>query len=145
MQQSPPNWPPASPAKAEIPVRGAFLGSILVTGLLGNMVRAGLLFISAASSTGAAKNSQDALDPTTAAAFRHDAQAANLLAFVALANVVFLMGAWMWKKWGALGCGAFMLFGAVVGFHSSPIASFFGLFWLAILGSVVSSKWRYFE
>ena len=145
MQQIPPTWSPTSQPVATVPVRGAFLGSVLALGLFGNMIRGATQFLAAAAATGMAKSAQDSLDSSAAASFRHVAQVSNLLAVVALANVVFLVGAWMWKKWGALGCGAFMLLSSLYGFRESMLASMFGLLWLSILVGVVSSKWRYFE
>jgi hypothetical protein len=69
----------------------------------------------------------------------------HLLALLALANIVFLTGVWMWKKWGVFGYGAFAVIGALVGFKNAPIAGFIGIAWLKLLAVKVAGKWRDFE
>jgi len=147
MQPSPNDWPlaPPPPPAGAPRDRGVFLSGVLVLGMFGNIAGiAGYLLLGAAA-TGAEARARESLDNAAALASRHLSTTMHLLALLAFANVVFLTGVWMWKKWGVYGYGAFSLIGTLAGLKSSPIAAFVGLAWFMILAVKVAGKWNDFE
>ena len=67
------------------------------------------------------------------------------LAFLALCNVVFLTGVWMWKKWGVYGYCTLALLVMLVALKVSPVSALGSLAWGAAIAATIGPRWRYFE
>jgi hypothetical protein len=67
------------------------------------------------------------------------------LALLTVFNLLFLTGAWMWKKWGVYGYGLVTGLGMIVSMRLVPASVLMNLVWILIVGAIVVSKWRHFE
>jgi hypothetical protein len=140
---SPPIWQPEQPRVLR--TRGFLLSSFIALGALGNIAMCiGLLFMGAATS-GLAKERDDMLNPGASAEMKHLSVIFHFMALIALVNVVFLTGAWMWKKWGVYGYGGFVLFGGLIGAQAASAMSAGSVMWGLIVVGIVASKWKDFE
>lgn len=145
MQVPPPEWPIAPQTTSGPRERGILLGAFLILGIFGNVVMCAMDLLAGAAASGAAKDAAGSFDTDTASLASHSSKTLHFLALVALCNVVFLTGAWMWKRWGVYGYFCFMLFGALIGMKTSPVASVVGLMWGAVIAAIVAPKWKHFE
>jgi hypothetical protein len=121
------------------------LGAILLLGIFGNVVTCATSLLAAARASGAAKDVSSSLDPEAAALLHHTSRSMHLLALIALCHVVFLTGAWMWKKWGILGCIAFLVFGTLIGMKAAPVSAVASVLWGAVFLVILIPKWKHFE
>jgi len=136
----PPDWPAPPPvARGERRERG-FLLSIL--GNIGVFVN---LLLRGAMLAGADRRLSDSLDPSAAMAARSASKLLHGLAFLALCNVVFLTGVWMWKKWGVYGYCTLALLVMLVALKVSPVSALGSLAWGAAIAATIGPRWRYFE
>ncbi len=149
MQQPPQDWPPSPATSAPVPARpaerGAFLSTVIFVGVLGNTARAATALLAGARASRVERQAKEAFDAAAAVAARDLSRTLHLVAALAVANIVFLTGVWMWKRWGAWGYGAFSVVAVVAGLRVSPIASFAGAAWLILLAVQVTGKWNHFE
>lgn len=143
MQPYSPQWPVA-PSASPPRERGFLLGAFLLLSMFGNMILTVVLVLGAGK-VGSYDRADSTLDPSVAAAARTANHIMLFLALLTVFNLLFLTGAWMWKKWGVYGYGLVTGLGMIVSMRLVPASVLMNLVWIIIVGAIVVSKWRHFE
>jgi hypothetical protein len=143
MQPSPPEWPPMQ-ISAPPRERGFLLSAFMLLSMFGNLVLC-VVFVLGAGWIGGLERTSDPLDPAAAASARFGNRIMLFLALLTVCNMVFLTGAWMWKKWGIYGYGLVSLLGMLAGLKLSAGSAMVSLAWGGIVGFLVATKWNHFE
>jgi hypothetical protein len=142
MQSMLPNWQPSPMPSASPRKRGVGLTLMLVGGMIGNIVSAILLAFGAALVQRIANNTTD-LDGAPASS--HVPMQMLFVAAVCIANVVFLVGIWSWKRWGVIGYVAASIFSALAGLSFSTGGALGAVVFLLLFGAAIASRWQAFE
>jgi hypothetical protein len=145
MQPMSPQWLPSVTITPTIDrKRGFLLTAFLLLSMFGNIILCGVLVIMAGIFAGV-EHADDGLNPGADYAARMVHNAMLFLALLAVVNLVFLTGAWMWKKWGVYGYGLVSCLGMLVALKIAPASAMLNVVWGGIVTALVASKWRHFE